>query len=355
MQIRCDFEADPPELQYEWNHSTPNESLSDWLDDPTLRIKDATSSSLSAQSANQQRSVHLASTTKSLHEFVQNGTRSTLSYRLSEWSNFGQIVCSASNALGKSAEPCKINIKPHGPPCAPRDCRLENGPDRIQLTCQPCIGLISTVTTYSKQSSSMLGSGALGLGAVYNLRVYEQSPDSQNSLNAIGGSWTRFLPDPNVEQQDEQDANGDPLKAKETKTNGSNKSAKLVDSSNKNKKAKHSSQPIASAQADAGDRKLPAQLGNAQLIQNLTTNTRPEFVVNHLRPGSVYLLLLAAYNRRGSSQVKSFSISTLPLIQPAPTGKFGLVCIFGFFVDFLKIKVTKACCFQFLKSFNSFA
>jgi hypothetical protein len=192
-----------------------------------------------------------------------------------------------------------------------------------------------STNSHGKGSAALLGNGLSGTGAMYNLRVYEQSPDSQNSLGALGGSWTRLLPESDAEQQDQQ-RNDVRTATDHTNRAKNNKAAKLLEgpaiqgqpARTTGHGHKYASQPVASAQADGQqETSWPAQLGNAQLIQNLTSAGGPEFVVSHLRPGSVYLLLLAAYNRRGTSQIKSFSISTLPLVQAPSIGKhhFGLL------------------------------
>lgn len=236
LQVHCEFDADPPDLQFNWTHTQLNHSESLRVNTPNKRIN---------RPANK------------LNNFSHNGSSSSLLYQLTEWTHFGELRCTASNSVGAANSPCVIRVQPHGPPCSPRECHYENGVDHIRLTCEPCAAL-----------------SLAGAPAAYNLRVYQpNAADRLGSLHALAG-----------------DAEIDGL----------------------------SGQPLAAAQADLA---RPSQLASAHLIHNLTTSgLRPEFTISQLKPDSAYLLLLAAYNRRGSSPVKSFSINTLPLLQPSANG-----------------------------------
>ncbi|KAL1437212.1 hypothetical protein MTO96_049194 [Rhipicephalus appendiculatus] len=58
--------------------------------------------------------------------FVSEGSRSVASYVPRDRSDYGTLLCWATNKIGRQKEPCRFQIVPIGPPKAPYNCTLSN-------------------------------------------------------------------------------------------------------------------------------------------------------------------------------------------------------------------------------------
>ncbi|XP_025017403.1 carcinoembryonic antigen-related cell adhesion molecule 5-like isoform X1 [Tetranychus urticae] len=102
IQIKCQIDANPPEVTFSWTESQSNSLPSD-ID------FNISSSGLS-----------------SILTFTPITTNETI------------FACSAVNSVGKSKDSCFITLKPAGPPEAPRNCNISPPPSTTDLlTCIP--------------------------------------------------------------------------------------------------------------------------------------------------------------------------------------------------------------------------
>nr|XP_037274116.1 hemicentin-1-like [Rhipicephalus microplus] len=61
--------------------------------------------------------------------FVSEGSHSVASYVPRDRSDYGTLLCWATNKIGRQKEPCRFQIVPIGPPKAPYNCTLSNQTD----------------------------------------------------------------------------------------------------------------------------------------------------------------------------------------------------------------------------------
>ncbi|KAH7964721.1 hypothetical protein HPB49_000981 [Dermacentor silvarum] len=61
-----------------------------------------------------------------LQSFVSEGSHSVVSYVPRDRSDYGTLLCWATNKIGRQKEPCRFQIVPMGPPKAPYNCTLSN-------------------------------------------------------------------------------------------------------------------------------------------------------------------------------------------------------------------------------------
>ncbi|KAG8182360.1 hypothetical protein JTE90_010125 [Oedothorax gibbosus] len=101
VNVTCEVEADPPDVNFRW-------SLNNTLE------------------------------TVNLQKWWSEGSRSVLSYTPRTLAGYGLLLCWGSNAIGGQREPCVAKIIPAGAPESPKECSVTNQSSHsLSVECDP--------------------------------------------------------------------------------------------------------------------------------------------------------------------------------------------------------------------------
>ena len=294
VQLNCEMNADPTELQFSWTLNYNENALEEFNSLPSIGEHGRNASEPPAGKFNAFYSKQLG-----LHDFMANHTQSTLNYVINERTTYGEIHCHASNSLGSSAHPCRFIILPHGPPCVPSNCDLKNTINEIILNCEHCDQLTSgTVLRKAGRTRNhldtihMLAGSMSSSDIVYNLKVY-MPINNADLIRKPADEWA-----------------GDPAENSENSIlNNAHKQDEPKGLIPVGEDDSKTTDPMKfQGNQQAGSAFNP---NTALLVKNLTNSQRPQFKIGDLKPATVYLLFLTAVNAKGVSEVRSFSVSTL--------------------------------------------
>lgn len=195
-----------------------------------------------------------------------------------------------------SAQSCRFLVLPHGPPCIPTNCDLKNSINEIILNCEHCDQMAPNAMRKNGRTRNHLDTIHMLIGSnsndiAYNLKVY-MPVNTGDLIRKPSTEWS----DQNTDSENSIMNN-----ARKQEADG------LIQVNDDFK----TTNPM--KYQDGGQSALANNFNpsTALLVKNLTNSHRPQFRIGDLKPATVYLLFLTAFNAKGMSEVRSFSISTL--------------------------------------------
>lgn len=283
VQLNCEFNADPTELQFSWVLNFNENSLEEFNSLPAIGEQPRNQSEI----VNKLNSFYTKQI--NLNEFVSNHSQSMLNYVINERNTYGEIHCSASNSLGSSVQPCRFLILPHGPPsCVPSNCDVKNTINEIILNCEHCDQLApnpvrKTGRTRNHLDTIHMLTGSMSNDIAYNLKVYMPINTGDLIKPSKPSTSTEW-----VDQNENSDNSimNNARKQEDTGLIHVNDELKTTD-------------PMKFQGQNGQTSSNTFNPNTALLIKNLTNSDRPQFRISDLKPATVYLLFLTAFNGKG--------------------------------------------------------
>lgn len=232
-----------------------------------------------------------------LNQYETNFSRGSVIFTPTSRRHFGQLLCSASNSMGKQERPCVIQLVQSEQPGPVFGCFVDNLTESsFSIHCQPP-SLFGTV------SSSMVSAATSGSNH-YILDVY--TSDSSSSLSS-GGS-----------QRGDKSARG---------SDATYLRMRQPDQQDQPKPSSSGSQDYPN---DTDEEDLDEDIDGTESLQQDTSNQvrikrlkseLPSFNVQDLKPNASYKVLIYAENSKGRSPATHHQVSLKPMDGSSHSGQ----------------------------------
>ncbi|KAF7489928.1 Nephrin [Sarcoptes scabiei] len=254
-----------------------------------------------------------------------------LLYTIKSSKNYGRIFCWAKNLLGEQrTDFCWFQIIKAGPPDPFQRCQVTNK-TTVSLTveCFPGNDGGSRPTFYA-QIYEFVGAGDSDGDDEENLSDFTDFDENDRDVEFGRDTFVDRINGFNQSIDDDEDDHRDSDEDLNNFQHNRNTNQQLktdhiysvrLDDSNNNDDAdeiknlgigiERKSKPIQSLSGRKSSSKHKSSASTISLLRNLSSESSPIFFLNHLTPGTFYLIELYAKNSRGKSPISRLKIATL--------------------------------------------